>query len=227
MEITGTQVIPAMRSRVWDALNDPSILKACLPGCESVERDGPEAFKVVVAAAVGPLRARFNGALKITQAQAPESCVLVFEGQGGAMGFGKGSSSVTLREIAQGTEVLYSAKAQVGGKLAQVGSRLIDGVARKMSDDFFEALRKHTQPSTTPTDAGARGSDEKSTAELPLPTESAEPVVRMADVPSHSAARGAASAAPAMVMRMVPAWWLAVATALGSATTIAGALFLR
>jgi carbon monoxide dehydrogenase subunit G len=227
MEITGTQVIPAMRSRVWDALNDPSILKACLPGCESVERDGPEAFKVVVAAAVGPLRARFNGALKITQAQAPESCVLVFEGQGGAMGFGKGSSSVTLREVAQGTEVLYSAKAQVGGKLAQVGSRLIDGVARKMSDDFFEALRKHTQPSTTPTDAGARGSDETSTAELPLPIESAEPVALMADVPSHSAARGAASATPAMVMRMVPAWWLAVAIALGSATTIAGALFLR
>lgn len=232
MEITGTQVIPSMRPLVWDALNDPSVLKACLPGCESVERDGPEAFKVVVAAAIGPLRARFNGALKITQAQAPESCVLVFEGQGGAMGFGRGSSSVTLREIAQGTEILYCAKAQVGGKLAQVGSRLIDGVARKMSDDFFEALRKHTAATLAPQHASAPTQADphvcqRSGADRLTSIDMADPVGHEGAVTAALTAHKTAPAATAALSRLVPAWWLVVATTLGSAGTIAGALLLR
>ncbi|NUZ07293.1 SRPBCC family protein [Piscinibacter koreensis] len=146
MEITGLQQIPAPRQVVWDALNDPAVLKQCLPGCESVERTSPDEFKVIVAAAIGPLKARFNGLLKITEARPPESCVMVFEGQGGAVGFGKGTSSVSLRDADGGTELAYTAKAQVGGKLAQVGSRLIDSVARKMSDDFFKAFRKQVAP---------------------------------------------------------------------------------
>jgi len=146
MQITGTQSIAAPRLAVWDALNDPAVLKCCLPGCESVEKTMPEEFKVVVAAAIGPLRARFNGVLRLTQADAPQSCVMVFEGQGGAVGFGKGSAHVELRETGAFTELGYTAKAEVGGKLAQVGSRLIDSVAKKMSDDFFEAFRKQLGP---------------------------------------------------------------------------------
>lgn len=146
MQITGTQSIAATRDQVWSALNDPAILKGCLPGCESVERVTPELFRVVVVSAIGPLRARFNGNLQLTQARPPQSCVMVFEGQGGAVGFGKGQATVELDEVGNMTELRYSAQAQVGGKLAQIGSRLIDSVARKMSDDFFEAFRKLVAP---------------------------------------------------------------------------------
>ena len=142
MEITGTQLIAAPRAEVWNALNDPAVLRKCLPGCESVERSAADEFKVIVVSAIGPLRARFNGMLRLTEVQAPRSCVMMFEGQGGAVGFGKGSSAVTLQEKDGRTELSYSAHAQVGGKLAQVGSRLIDSVARKMSDDFFKAFHR-------------------------------------------------------------------------------------
>lgn len=150
MQITGTQSIAAPRDQVWAALNNPTILKGCLPGCESVDMVSPELFRVVVVSAIGPLRARFNGDLRLTQALPPQSCVMVFEGQGGAVGFGKGQATVELHEVGDETELRYSAQAQVGGKLAQIGTRLIDSVARKMSDDFFEAFRKLVAP---PTDA--------------------------------------------------------------------------
>lgn len=181
MEITGLQQIPAPRQVVWDALNDPAILKQCLPGCESVERTSPDEFKVIVAAAIGPLKARFNGSLKITEAQPPESCVMVFEGQGGAVGFGKGTSSVSLRDADGGTELAYTAKAQVGGKLAQVGSRLIDSVARKMSDDFFKAFRKQLAPAEAPAagaapDAASAAADASATKPAPAAVASAPAV---------------------------------------------------
>ena len=150
MQITGSQSIAAPRHQVWAALNDPVILKGCLPGCESVERVSPELFRVVVVSAIGPLRAKFNGDLRLTQAQPPVSCVMVFEGQGGAVGFGKGQATVELLDVGSATELRYSAQAQVGGKLAQIGSRLIDSVARKMSDDFFEAFRKLVVPTPSP-----------------------------------------------------------------------------
>lgn len=151
MQITGTQSISASRDLVWSALNDPAILKGCLPGCESVERVSPELFRVVVVSAIGPLRAKFNGDLRLTQARPPQSCVMVFEGQGGAVGFGKGQATVELLEVGGNTELRYSAQAQVGGKLAQIGSRLIDSVARKMSDDFFEAFQKLVVPAPNAT----------------------------------------------------------------------------
>ena len=146
MEILGQQLISAPRQRVWDALNDPAVLKECLPGCESVERVTPDEFRVIIKTAIGPLKARFQGSLKITEAKEPESCVMQFEGQGGAVGFGKGTSTVTLKETAEGTELSYEAKAQIGGKLAQVGSRLIDSVAKKMADDFFKAFQNALSP---------------------------------------------------------------------------------
>ena len=146
MEIIGKKIIPSKRETVWHALNDPVILKLCLPGCESVEKVGTDEFKVTIKTAIGPLRARFQGSLKMTEVNAPESCVMLFEGQGGAVGFGKGSSIVNLRSVDEGTELSYEAKAQVGGKLAQVGSRLIDSVAKKMTDDFFKAFQDQLNP---------------------------------------------------------------------------------
>lgn len=225
MEITGTQAIAAPRARVWEALNDPVILKACLPGCESVERTSDDAFKVVVAAAIGPLRARFNGSLAITEAKAPESCVMVFQGQGGAVGFGKGSSTVVLRDVGDATELSYSAQAEVGGKLAQVGSRLIDSVARKMSNDFFDAFRKQLAP-PAPIEAPA--------AELMAPALAGTSPELAGSIPdaattAPSAPRPSQVAAPATSgqQAVVPAWWLFLAVVLGSATTLAGALLLR
>lgn len=221
MEFTGIQTIPATRQAVWDALNDPVVLKQCLPGCESVERADDGRFRVVVATAIGPLRARFNGVLRITEGLPPESCVIVFEGQGGAVGFGKGQSSVQLTETAEGTQLSYSAHAEVGGKLAQVGSRLIDSVARKMSDDFFEAFHRQLAPAA---------------AEAPL-IEAHEPEVAAETATTAGPAPTAAPPMPAPTVAktppvaavrppgpvMVPGWWLAVAAAIGSLSTLAGA----
>lgn len=218
MDITGTQAIPAPRDAVWAALNDPAVLKRCLPGCESVEREDENTFKVIVAAAIGPLRARFNGILRMTESRPPSSCVMVFEGQGGAVGFGKGSSTVTLRETAEGTELDYSAQAQVGGKLAQVGSRLVEGVARKMSDDFFKAFRRQlapgeAEPTTAPAQRMASPASAPAAVVAPSAAMPASPV--MAHAPAH--------AGPTLVS----GWWLAVAAVIGSLATVAGSLLSR
>jgi carbon monoxide dehydrogenase subunit G len=157
MEIAGTHTIAAPRQEVWAALNDPIVLQRCLPGCESVEPAGIDQFRAVVAASIGPLRARFNGVLRLTEAMPPLSCVLVFEGQGGAIGFGKGSAEVALHDAGASTELSYTARAQVGGKLAQVGSRLIDSVVRKMSDDFFQAFGTELASRQAAVDAAAAG----------------------------------------------------------------------
>ncbi|WP_296554824.1 carbon monoxide dehydrogenase subunit G [Pigmentiphaga sp.] len=218
MDITGTQVIAAPRSEVWRALNDPDTLKRCLPGCESVEQAAPDAFRIVITAAVGPLRPRFNGSLRLTDAVPPASCVMVFEGQGGAMGFGKGSASVELREVEGGTELAYAAKAQVGGKLAQVGARLIDSVARKISDDFFKAFRKQFLPEAPAVRADGEGAGQT------LPRgEAARPD---SNPTQRAPAAIVPQAADADAVTRVPGWWLIVAFVLGVAATLAGAVVI-
>jgi carbon monoxide dehydrogenase subunit G len=143
MEMTGEQVIPVPQSRVWEALNDPEVLKACIPGCESIERVSDSEYRVAMTAAVGPVKAKFNGKLALADVNAPNSYTLSFEGSGGAAGFGKGAAKVALApEGAAATKLRYTANAQVGGKLAQVGSRLIDGVAKKMANDFFQRFNE-------------------------------------------------------------------------------------
>ena len=138
MELSNTRIVPAPPAAVWEALNDPAVLKACLPGCESFERTGDNAYALVMSARIGPVAARFNGKMTMSDVDAPNGYTLNFEGQGGAAGFARGEARVSLKsEGEQHTALTYAAKAQVGGKLAQVGSRLIDGVAAKMSDDFF------------------------------------------------------------------------------------------
>jgi hypothetical protein len=137
MELTDEQYLPLPRERVWAALNDPSILQASVPGCESLERVEENQFKVVLAATVGPIKARFNGRLQLTDLRAPESYSINFEGSGGAAGACKGNAKVTLQSEGAGTKLIYQTNAQVSGRLAQIGSRLIDGVAKKMAGEFF------------------------------------------------------------------------------------------
>jgi carbon monoxide dehydrogenase subunit G len=138
MELASTRIVPARPHAVWAALNDPDVLKACLPGCESFARTGDNAYAVVIAARVGPVSARFDGRMTMSDIDAPNGYTLHFEGQGGAAGFARGEARVTLApEGEQHTAMNYVAKAQVGGKLAQLGSRLVDGAAAKMTEEFF------------------------------------------------------------------------------------------
>jgi carbon monoxide dehydrogenase subunit G len=138
MEMTGEQLIAAPQKEVWDALNDPQILKACVPGCESIERSGDNEYQVLMVARVGPVSAKFKGKLTLSDINPPQSYSISFEGQGGAAGFAKGGAQVRLSTEGENTKLSYDVKANVGGKLAQIGSRLVDAAARKVADDFFK-----------------------------------------------------------------------------------------
>ncbi|RKF33325.1 CoxG family protein [Paraburkholderia fungorum] len=139
MELSETHTLPVSQQRAWDALNDTEILRACIPGCESIDPDGDNAYAVVMSASVGPVKARFKGRMLLTDIEAPNAYTIAFEGQGGAAGFGKGNARVTLEpEGDTATKLTYVATAQVGGKLAQIGSRLVDGAARKIAGEFFK-----------------------------------------------------------------------------------------
>jgi len=142
MEMTGEQLIPVSQQQVWKGLNDPEILKACIPGCESIEAVSDTEYRVVMTAAIGPVKAKFNGKLLLADLKPPDSYTLTFEGSSGTAGFGKGNAQVALAPEGAGTRLSYRASVQVGGKLAQIGSRLIDGVAKKMADEFFQRFNE-------------------------------------------------------------------------------------
>jgi len=146
MEMTGEQTIPASQQETWDALNDPEFLKSCVPGCESMERIGPDEYAVRMVARVGPVSAKFKGKMTLSDAHPPESYALAFEGQGGVHGFAKGTARVALTpKNADETVLRYQAKANVGGKLAQIGSRLVDAAAQKVAGEFFAAFKDKMQ----------------------------------------------------------------------------------
>ena len=138
MELTDHYSLPVDRQTVWNALNDPDVLKGCIAGCETFERTGDNTFTSAVTARVGPVKARFTSKVTLSDVDPPNGYTLNFDGQGGAAGFGKGTARVVLTDEAGGTRLAYTAHAQVGGKLAQVGSRLIEGAAKKMAGDFFD-----------------------------------------------------------------------------------------
>ena len=139
MEMTSTRNVPAPMETVWAALNDPSVLAGCIPGCESLVPDGENAFRIALAARIGPVAAKFAGRMQLSDVDPPKGYTLSFEGQGGAAGFAKGDAKVSLAPAENGaaTELSYTVKAQVGGKIAQIGSRLVDGAAQKLADEFF------------------------------------------------------------------------------------------
>ena len=151
MDMTGEQLIALPQQRVWEALNDAQILQACIPGCEVMERVSDTEYRVVLSAAIGPVKAKFSGRLSLSDVDPPNGYSLAFEGSGGAAGFAKGSCKVSLSPADGETRLSYSAQATIGGKLAQVGSRLVDGVARKMADDFFARFNAAVAPAPVQT----------------------------------------------------------------------------
>jgi len=151
MELQGSRTIAADRQTVWERLNDPETLKACVPGCEELAGSPEEGFEAVVKQKVGPVKATFKGAVRIENANPPESYRLVGEGKGGVAGFAKGAAAVQLNEVPGGTELVYDVEAQVGGKLAQLGNRIVGGFARKMADEFFDRFQAQVEgPEPTP-----------------------------------------------------------------------------
>lgn len=147
MDMQGSRRLAVSQQQAWDALNDPEVLKACIPGCDKVEAAGENQYAIAMAVKVGPVAARFNGRITLADVLPPNSYTLAFEGQGGAAGFGKGTAKVALAPPAEGAgcELSYTAHAQVGGRIAQVGQRLVDGVARQMADDFFRRFDEEMQ----------------------------------------------------------------------------------
>jgi len=140
MDMQGSRHLAVSQQQAWDALNDPEVLKICIPGCDRVEATGENQYALGMAVKIGPVSARFTGKIALTDVLPPNSYTLNFEGQGGPAGFGKGTAKVSLAPPSEGAgcELTYSASAQVGGKIAQVGQRLVDGVAKSMAEEFFK-----------------------------------------------------------------------------------------
>jgi carbon monoxide dehydrogenase subunit G len=142
MQMNGEHRILAPRQAVWDALNDPDILKQCIPGCEELIRTEDGGFEAKVTAKVGPVKAKFRGKVELSDIDPPNGYTISGQGTGGPAGFAKGGAKVALAEDGEGTLLSYTVDASVGGKLAQIGSRLIDATAKKMADDFFSKFAK-------------------------------------------------------------------------------------
>ena len=142
MELTGDILIDAPRKKVWEGLNDPAILMRCIPGCEAMEATSPTERTARVAVKVGPVRARFVGHVRMEDIRPGEGCLLRFEGSGGAAGMAKGQSNIDLTDEAGGTRLRYTAQASIGGKLGQVGGRMIDAASKQMAGQFFTAFNE-------------------------------------------------------------------------------------
>jgi carbon monoxide dehydrogenase subunit G len=148
MEMLGNRRLGVTQQQAWDALNDPETLKKCIPGCDRFELTGENEYAVGLALKIGPVSAKFSGKVMLADILAPDSYKLSFEGQGGVAGFAKGASSVSLKPVAdgaEGCELDYTVQAQVGGKIAQMGQRLIDGAAKSTADDFFKRFDAEMQ----------------------------------------------------------------------------------
>jgi carbon monoxide dehydrogenase subunit G len=146
MDMTGETLIPAPRDAVWRALNDPEVLRQSIPGCETIEKVSDTAFSAKVVAKVGPVRATFTGQVQLSDLDPPNGYRISGEGKGGPAGFAKGGATVRLSDADGGTRLSYTVDAQIGGKLAQIGSRLIDATARSMAQDFFGRFSKIVAP---------------------------------------------------------------------------------
>jgi carbon monoxide dehydrogenase subunit G len=192
MQMQGTRQLPVTAQQAWDALNDPEILKQCIPGCQKFELESDNVYLTAAAIKIGPVSAKFSGKVELTDMVAPKSYTLNFEAQGGVAGHGKGISHVKLEENDQGVLLHYTVESQVGGKLAQLGQRLIDGAAKSMADDFFKRFEKAISQNTE------AATDPSASAIESTPPASQEPVARS----------GAAS---------LPRWiWIAIAAAVAA-----------
>lgn len=161
MNLQGNRVIAADRAAVWAALNDPEVLKACIPGCQEMNGSPEEGYEAVVTQKVGPVKATFKGQVTLSDIVENEGYTITGEGKGGAAGFAKGGAKVSLSDAGEGTDLAYDVDAKVGGKLAQLGSRIIDGFAKKMADQFFERFQAQVEGPGEPAAEGAEAAAAK------------------------------------------------------------------
>jgi uncharacterized protein len=147
MTMTGEYQLPAPQQTVWEKLNDPAVLKACIPGCESLDKTSDGGFAAVATIKIGPVKAKFKGAVTLSDLDPPNGYKISGQGEGGVAGFAKGGATVKLAPKDGGTLLSYAVEAQIGGKLAQLGQRLINGAAKKIADDFFANFAKAVSPS--------------------------------------------------------------------------------
>ena len=145
MDMQASRQLSVTQQQAWDALNDPEVLKTCIPGCDKVEASGDNQYAIGMALKIGPVSAKFAGKITLSEIVAPSSYTISFEGQGGPAGHGKGNARVLLTPNAAGCELAYTVHAQVGGKVAQLGQRLIDGAAKGMAEDFFKRFDEEMQ----------------------------------------------------------------------------------
>ena len=195
MELTGDILIAAPRDKVWAAINNPDVLVRCIPGCENIEVVSPTEKHVRVLVRVGPVRARFVGKIRMEQIRPDQGCVLHFEGSGGAAGMASGQSSVELADEGGGTRLRYTAQAAVGGKLGQIGGRMMDAAAKQMADQFFTALNQQM---------GAVPASEAGTAVAPSSSAAATTTTVHAPV---------AAAAPSLTGEWVRVLWFVLGVA--------------
>jgi carbon monoxide dehydrogenase subunit G len=192
MQMSGEQRIPAPRAQVWAALNDPEVLKASIPGCESLEPVGADGYTATVTTKVGPVKARFTGQVTLSDIDPPNGYTISGEGKGGAAGFARGGAKVKLADDGDGTLMTYEVDANVGGKLAQLGSRLIDGTARKLADEFFvkfselAAQAPAAAPEPAPAAAAPEPAPEPAAAPTPEPAPAPKPAAPPPPMPSSS-----------------------------------------
>ena len=221
MELTGEHRIPAPRETVWKALHDPEILKACVKGCKELTQISDDELAGKVEAKVGPVKATFDAVVRITDPVAPERYTLVGEGKGGVAGFAKGSAEVVLAEDGADTILTYSAKANVGGKLAQLGSRLVDSTAKKYAADFFEKLTEILSKGAEPeaavgTDADGTPAQQEAAAAAVPASSAPPPAPAAAPVAPAAPAAPATPAAPANEpIFSRPSVWIGIAAAIG------------
>lgn len=193
MDMSGQQVIPADRETVWRGLNDPDVLRQSIPGCESIEKQSDTEMTAKVTAKVGPVKARFTGAVTLSDLNPPESYTISGEGKGGAAGFAKGGAKVKLEEVEGGTQLSYEVHANVGGKLAQLGGRLIDGTAKRMAGEFFDNFAKVVAPEA----AAAEAEPAAAPASEPEAAPVGEPMPEMAPAGPKPVQEAPVQAAPA------------------------------
>ncbi|NBS64932.1 MAG: carbon monoxide dehydrogenase [Betaproteobacteria bacterium] len=202
MDMQGSRQLAVTREQAWDALNDPEILKRCITGCEKFELTADNTYAIVVAIRIGPVSARFNGKVTLADIVVPESYALRFDAQGGAAGFGKGESQVLLVPNEQGVELRYTVKSTVGGKLAQIGQRLIDGVAKSLAEEFFSRFEAELVKRFAPPVATAAPASEPA-AETNAPSAAAAPATAPATTQSSAPSAGTSSWV----------WWVAIVAA--------------
>lgn len=205
MNLSGEYKLPLPRQAVWEGLNDPEVLKRCIPGCDELIKSSDTEMSAKVALKIGPMSAKFSGKVTLSDIDPPKGYKIAGEGQGGVAGFGKGSAVVSLEEDGPGGTILrYTADSQVGGKIAQLGSRLIDATAKKLADEFFgkfaAAMAERAGPqAATPTSDGASG-------DAAVQTNAPAPV---ATAPAASGGLSPMVWIPALVVVLAAVYWLA------------------